>query len=121
MDCLLDGTGGLGEADTAAASSAGLVAAAYRGLGTTGVKARSTLTLRDAASTAKPAPTAAPAAAAAAAASVVLPIVAATGPSEASRSAACAVDHCYRGTNSSGGRLGELGADCLSPTPSHPK
>lgn len=100
----------------AADSSAGSVAAVYRGLGAVGVKA--SLTHRDAAATSevKPAPAAAPeaaaptaalAAAAAAATAAVPSVVAATRPSVASRAAACAgdiVNHCYRGTDSSGER-----------------
>lgn len=99
--------------NTAGAPSARLVAAAYRGLAATRVKARSLLAHGDAASAAKPAPTAAPAAApaadaAAASATAVSSVVAATGPSVAS-AAACAgniADHRYRGTESSGERPG---------------
>lgn len=110
--------------NTAGAPSARLVAAAYRGLAATRVKARSLLAHGDAASAAKPAPTAAPAAApaadaAAASATAVSSVVAATGPSVAS-TAACAgniADHRYRGTESSGERPGgrvRLEADSLS-------
>lgn len=121
--------------DAAAVSSAGLVAAAYGGLGATRVKAHSPLAYRDAAFTAKSAASAVPAAAAPATAvpSVVAATgpseasraaaatsgatAAATGPSEASRAAACAgdiADHRCRGTDSSGARPGELEADSVS-------
>lgn len=72
--------------DTAAASSGRLVAAASGGLGATRVKAHSSLAYRDAAFTAKPAPSALPAAAAASTA--VSSIAAATGPSEVTAAAA---------------------------------
>lgn len=72
--------------DTAAASSGRLVAAASGGLGATRGKAHSSLAYRDAAFTAKPAPSALPAAAAASTA--VSSIAAATSPSEVTAAAA---------------------------------
>lgn len=73
--------------DTAAASSGRLVAAASGGLGATRVKAHSSLAYRDAAFTAKPAPSALPVAAAAAS-TAVSSIAATTGPSEVTAAAA---------------------------------
>lgn len=127
--------------DTAAASSGRLVAAASGGLGATRVKAHSLLAYRDAAFTAKPAPSALPAdsTAANAAATAMSSIAAASSPSEAtaaaatsgataaavdpseaSRAAACAgniADHRYRGIHSLGEKPGELETESVLGLP----